>query len=204
MCFHSKQSKKAQELESRYKAKIEDLSLFKPMEEINGFSFPKTPVITHEKKELIQHFNWGLIPKWAKDNSIRQYTLNARIETIKEKPSYRDAYQNRCLVIVDGFYEWHWLDPKGKNKQKYLISFADNSLFALGGIWTEWVDKTSGEIVKTYSIVTTESDEAFGKIKNNKNRMPVILTEKNEDDWLAVSAIEEFSKIENELVFTRV
>jgi putative SOS response-associated peptidase YedK len=61
-------------------------------------------------------YSWGLIPNWAKDDSIRKNTLNAKIETIHEKPSFRDVIQHRCLVLIDGFYEWKWLDEKGKHK----------------------------------------------------------------------------------------
>ena len=147
MCFHSKLSKKAQDIESRFHAKFDDINQYVSRDNINGFSFPKTPVITNYKRDVIQHFSWGLIPFWAKDNTIRKYTLNAKIETLHEKPSFRNAIDNRCLIISDGFYEWQWLDPKGKQKQKYLITFSENQLFTFGGVWSEWVDKTTGEIV---------------------------------------------------------
>ena len=83
----------------------------------NGFTYPKCPVVSSENTKLIKHYQWGLIPFWAKDDSIKAYTLNAKIETIKEKPSFKGCIKNRCLVIVDGFYEWQWLDPKGKKNK---------------------------------------------------------------------------------------
>jgi len=95
---------------------------------------PKTPVIAHNKPGTIQPFTWGLIPFWLKDNTIQQYTLNAKIETLAEKPPFKNAINNRCLVIADGFYEWQWLDQKGRSKQKYLITLPNNALFAFGGI----------------------------------------------------------------------
>jgi putative SOS response-associated peptidase YedK len=95
-------------------------------------------------------FHWGLIPAWAKDNSIRKNTLNAKIETISEKPSYRNSANNSCLILTDGFYEWQWLDDKGKNKQKYLFTLPNNETFEFAGLWNEWVDKSKGEIFKTY------------------------------------------------------
>jgi putative SOS response-associated peptidase YedK len=75
-----------------------------------------------------------LIPAWAKDKTIQQYTLNAKIETLNEKPSFKNNIKNRCLVIADGYYEWQWLDPKGKNKQKYLITLTSEEPFAFAGI----------------------------------------------------------------------
>ena len=106
MCFHSKQSKEAQTVEKRFNAKIEDISMFQPTDHINAFAYPKTPVIIDESPGIIKHFNWGLIPSWAKDDEIKKFTINARIETIKEKPSFRNSVNKRCLVISDGFYEW--------------------------------------------------------------------------------------------------
>jgi putative SOS response-associated peptidase YedK len=122
MCFHSKQSKSATELQNRFKATIDNPLEFKPNAHINGFEYPKTPVITDEKPSIITHYNWGLIPAWAKDEEIQKYTLNAKIETVNEKPSFKNSVNKRCLVIANGYYEWQWLDPKGKAKQKYELN----------------------------------------------------------------------------------
>ena len=183
MCFYSKQSKSALELQNRFNATFENENQYSPSI-YNGFQFPKTPIIANADKSKIQLFHWGLIPHWAKDNSIRKNTLNARIETIKEKPAFKASVTNRCLVLVDGFYEWQWLDEKGKNKKKYLITLPDNEAFAFAGLWSEWMDKTTGEIVKTYTILTTEANELMSIIHNTEKRMPVILTKNNEIDWL--------------------
>ncbi len=94
MCFHSKQTKKAKEVENRFKAKIEDLELFKTSKHYNAFTNPLTPVITDKDPQIIKNYNWGLIPNWASDLSIRHKTINARIETIKEKASFKNNYQN--------------------------------------------------------------------------------------------------------------
>ena len=152
MCFHTKQTKSIQELEQRFKAKFVSESDLVRSETINGFSFPKTPVIINQQPDLIQGLNWGLIPFWAKNKDIKSYTLNAKVETLTEKPSFKNSINKRCLVIVDGFYEWKWLDSKGKNKQKYLIEIYNHESFAFGGIWSEWIDESTGEILKTYSI----------------------------------------------------
>lgn len=181
MCFHSKQSKSAQELKNRFKATFENEALFQPAI-YNGFQFPQTPVITNKQPNTIQLFNWGLIPFWAKDDSIKKNTLNARIETIHEKPSFRNAVNNRCLILADGFYEWQWIDDKGKQKQKYLITLSNDELFAFAGLWSEWTDKQTGEILNTYTILTTDANHLMAEIHNTKKRMPVIVA--NENDWL--------------------
>lgn len=183
MCFHSKQSKSAQELKQRFKANFKDEHLFQPAV-YNGFQHPKTPIITNKQPSEIQLFNWGLITFWAKDDSMKKNTLNARIETINEKPSFRSSVTNRCLVLADGFYEWQWLDEKGKQKQKYELALPDNTPFAFAGLYSEWVDKSTGEIINTYTILTTEANELMSKIHNTKKRMPVILSADNELNWL--------------------
>ena len=199
MCFFSRQSKKAVELENRFNAKIENQKFFESSNYINGFEFPKTSVIANGDTSLIKQFQWGLIPSWAKDDSIRKYTLNAKIETLKEKPSFRNSVNKRCLIIADGFYEWQWLDPKGKSKQQYLITMPNEELFSFGGIWSEWTDKHTGEILNTYSVVTTEANELMSKIHNSKKRMPLILTKEKEEDWLSSKPINEFRKVDVEL-----
>ncbi len=183
MCFHSKQSKSAQEVENRFNAKIKQLDYFNIIDHINAYSFPKTPVITDMEPDTINHFNWGLIPAWAQDNEIRKMTINARIETIKEKPAFRNNYNKRCLVIANGFYEWKWLDEKGKKKEKYLIGLPNEELYAYGGIYSEWIDKSTGEIINTYSIVTTEANSLVGEI-HSKKRMPIIIKPEDEQKWL--------------------
>ena len=200
MCFYSRQTKKAVELINRYNARIVNELQFEMANEYNGFAFPKTPVITNQDNTLIDHLQWGLIPFWAKDNMIRQYTLNARIETLSEKPSFRDSVKNRCLVIADGFYEWQWLDEKGKNKQKYLITLPSEELFSFAGLWSNWVNKETGEIVKSYTIVTTKANELMSEIHNSKKRMPVILSRENENEWISGEAVLDFAYPEIDLV----
>ena len=183
MCFHSKQTKDAVQLENRFNARFANLNEYAPAI-YNGFQHPKTPIITNEDAQHIQMYNWGLIPFWAKDDSIRKNTLNARFETLKEKASFRSSLNNRCLVLSDGFYEWQWLDDKGKQKQKFLITRPNEEAFAFAGLWNNWVDKSTGEIIKTYTIITTAANELMTKIHNNKKRMPFILSPEMEDEWL--------------------
>lgn len=184
MCFHSKQTKSAQELKNRFNATFEKEDYFLPDEDVNGFTFPATPIITNTEPNKIQLFSWGLLPSWATDMTFRKNTLNAKIETIKEKPSFRQSVNNSCLIPVDGFYEWQWLDDKGKKKQKYLLALPNNELFCFAGIWNNWVDKSTGEIISTYTILTTEANELMAKIHNSKKRMPVLINKANEENWL--------------------
>jgi putative SOS response-associated peptidase YedK len=195
MCFYSKLSKKAVELEKRFKASMSNPELFSGNELINGFSFPLNPVISNEDPNTIQLFNWGLIPSWSRDKEIRKNTLNARIETIQEKVSFKNCTQNRCLILADGFYEWQWRDELGKKKQKYLIHLPDNEAFAFAGIYSKWVDKESGELVNTYSIITTEAKGLMSDIHNSKKRMPIILNSSNEKDWLENLNLYEFKDL---------
>lgn len=193
MCFHIIQSKLAIQVEKRFKAKIKETNLFKPQTHINGFDFPKTPIIIDENPTEILHYNWGLIPSWSKDETIKKMTLNARIETLNEKPSFRNSMNKRCLVIANGFYEWQWHDTKGKNKTKYEIGIANNELFAFAGIYSQWFNEVSGEIKNTYAIVTTEANEIMAEIHNIKKRMPIILKPEDEIKWLNHDNIEKFA-----------
>lgn len=181
MCFHTKQSKSAQELEHRFKAKVS--SDITPTV-YNGFEHPKTPVILNNNPSIIENIEWGLIPSWAKDISIQKSTLNAKIESIREKTSFKNCIEQKCLIIADGFFEWQWLDDKGKEKQKYLLKLANDELFAFAGLWNEWTNPVTGEKSKTYTILTTEANDLTRKIHNSKMRMPVIIAKENEIDWL--------------------
>jgi putative SOS response-associated peptidase YedK len=183
MCFHSNQTKDAQTLENRFKAKFEKPELYVPAS-YNGFQHPYTAAITNNRPDVIQLFQWGLVPEWAKDKSFQKNTLNARLETIAEKPSFRNSVNKRCLIPADGFFEWEWLDPKGKTKKKYLIHMPGENLFAFAALWSEWKEPESGEILQTYTLLTTEANELMARIHNSKKRMPVILRPDKEQIWL--------------------
>jgi len=183
MCFFSKLSQPLSQIEQRFKAKAIDTQKFEPSQ-YNGFSFPKTPVITNLSHDKIQFFQWGLIPTWSKDEDIKKFTLNARIETLDTKPSFKNIQNQRCLVIADGFYEWKWLDPKGKEKQKYELSLPDQAIFSFAGLWSQWVNPQTGELIQTYTIITTQANALMSEIHNSKQRMPIILTQAYEYDWL--------------------
>jgi putative SOS response-associated peptidase YedK len=123
---------------------------------------------------------WGLLPKWSKDASGAAKMINARSETIAEKPAYRDAFRaRRCLVPADGFYEWQ---VRGKTKQPYRISLADGGTFAFAGLWESWADPNDGgAMVETYTVATVV---AAASIAHIHHRMPVILEAEDYQAWL--------------------
>lgn len=194
MCFFYALSATAQSLKNRYQLKEEPAGLAAELETpkyyVSGFAFPRMPVLTNEEPGRLQAMNWGLIPSWVKTPAqaaqIRSKTLNARAETVLEKPAFRQAIRRRrCLVPADGFYEWRTFQGK---KYPYFIFLKDKTVFSFAGIWEEWVDPATGEIIKTYSILTTEANPLLAKIHNTKKRMPVILPPAEEKVWLGGDA----------------
>jgi putative SOS response-associated peptidase YedK len=122
---------------------------------------------------------WGLIPSWATDPAIGNKLLNARVETVSEKPSFRSAFrQRRCLIPSSGFYEWQ--KARGGRKQPYFIRPRDGGLFTFAGLWECWHDPR-GEVVETCTILTTEANELMRPLHD---RMPVILDAEAERLWL--------------------
>lgn len=133
--------------------------------------------VNHEGNEAVL-MRWGLIPSWAKDPKIGYKMINARSESILEKPSFKKPFlSQRCLIPASGFYEWQHLDNK---KIPYYFKLKDQDLFAFAGLYDEWKDP-EGYPLKTFTIITTEPNEVVAPIHN---RMPVILPEKSEDIWL--------------------
>jgi putative SOS response-associated peptidase YedK len=122
---------------------------------------------------------WGLVPSWAKEKSIGARMINARSETLAEKPSFRNAYKRRrCLVLADGYYEWQ---RSGAIKQPYFISFAAGEPFGMAGLWERWRDPGSGEPLESCCIVTTSPAPAVAHVHD---RMPVIIPPDAYAEWL--------------------
>lgn len=193
MCYHTKLTAKTEKIEGSLKAQFHEPDRYMPQEEINGFDFKSTPVITDENPQRIQFYQWGLIPHWAKNDEIKKVTLNARIESAEDKPSFRDAIDQRCLVIAEGFYEWHWYDTKGREKQKYLIRPTDQEIFAFAGIYSTWENPKNGAIINSYSILTTQANSLMREIHNTKKRMPIILREEDRQHWLDHQDLSDFA-----------
>ncbi len=133
------------------------------------------PIITGQAPRQLSLVQWGLVPSWAKDASGASQLINARAETIDEKPSFRGAFkQRRCLIPADGFYEW------GKDGKPQFIYFEDKHVFGLAGLWEEW-KSADGELARTCTIITTEPNDL---IKLMHHRMAVILQPNDYEAWL--------------------
>ncbi len=143
----------------------------------------EVPVIRRGVGDDSRHLallRWGLIPSWAKEASIGSRMINARAESVAEKPAYRTAFRRRrCLIPADGFYEWQ-ARPSGP-KQPYLISPVAGGPFAFAGLWERWTDKAHGEPVESFTIVTTEANRRLAAIHH---RMPVVLAPADHQAWL--------------------
>jgi putative SOS response-associated peptidase YedK len=142
-------------------------------------------VVSSSNPEAVTHMVWGLIPFWAKDPKIGSPMINARAETLAEKPSFRNAYKRRrCLILADGFFEWV-KQPGEKAKTPYFIHMENGSPFAFAGLWEEWHSPDSSQL-QSATIITTEPNDLVAPLHN---RMPVILPEDSYQDWLAPGEI---------------
>jgi putative SOS response-associated peptidase YedK len=122
---------------------------------------------------------WGLVPSWAKDLSGGARMINARAETVLEKPSYRAAFQHhRCLIPADGFYEWR---GAGRKKEPVHFRFKDGRLFAFAGIWESW-QPPAGGVIESCAILTTEANDL---VRPLHDRMPVVIAPERFADWLS-------------------
>ncbi|KAA3621596.1 MAG: SOS response-associated peptidase [Flavobacterium sp.] len=161
-----------------------------PIHHASGFSHPKLLIYPDRSPDFPEIATWGLVPHWVKDKEqLKKFwnnTLNARGETIFEKPSFRDSAKNsRCIIYVDGFYEHHHYNGK---TYPFFIYHKNGKPLALAGLWNEWLDEETGEVLNTFTIVTTEGNKMMAKIHNNPKlkgpRMPLILPEELEEKWL--------------------
>ncbi len=146
------------------------------------------PVVVEEDgKPKLEMMKWGLVPVWAKDPRIGYKMINARSESIFEKPSWRSVIlRKRCLIPADGFYEWKKFKTDEKErKQPFFIHPKQIELFSFAGVWEAWKD-SENNIWKTYSIITTEPNKEMSSIHD---RMPVILHPEDESSWLESSRV---------------
>lgn len=190
MCFYNSMSVKAQKLASRYGRGLSVVEIaekiIKEQEQyrVDAFRFPECPIVT--ANEELQSFTWGLIPFWTKNeeqaNEIKRMTLNARADTIFQKPSFREPIMHkRCIVPSTGYFEWR---HEGNKKIPYYIFLKDEEIFSMAGIYDTWLDKSNGEILNTFSIITTDTNPLTDYIHNTKHRMPAILSQADEEKWL--------------------
>jgi len=155
----------------------------------SGFSHPGMFIYPDCKSEPI-YATWGLVPFWVKDNAAKlkiwNNTLNARAESIFEKPAYREsAKSKRCLIYLDGFYEYH---HSGGKAYPFFIRRIDSELLCVAGLWSEWHDKENHRTLQSFSIVTTVGNHLLAKIHNNPkldgSRMLMILPDELAEDWI--------------------
>ncbi len=186
MCYFVEQNIQRKEIEKRFGIMMPEDPRYIPGYFHSAFSKPFLPVITTNKPNEIQLFQWGLIPSWVHDENtaekIRNITYNAKSETAWEKPSFRSSIRTkRCLVITHGFFEYHTEENK---KIPYYIKLKNNQIFAFAGLYDNWINPVTGEIINTFSILTTSANPLLEKIHNLKKRMPVILPQAIEMDWI--------------------
>lgn len=144
----------------------------------NAAPSQKIPVILGGSEKKLSFYQWGLIPNWSKDKAIGNKLINARAETLLEKPSFKVPFlQKRCVIVADGFYEW----KKEKNKkQPFRITMKNKAPFAMAGLWDAWTSH-EGQVLYTCTIITTNANSM---VKELHHRMPVILKKDRIDQWL--------------------
>jgi len=132
------------------------------------------------KREFV-YLRWGLIPSWAKDPAISYKLINARSETVSEKPSFRYAFKHRrCVILADGFYEWQRTEGSKAKKQPYYFTLKDSQFMAFAGLWERW-ESSEGDLINSCTILTVGANELLQPIHD---RMPVILPPPDWDTWL--------------------
>lgn len=169
------------ELEDRYRVQVSEA--IDP--NYNVAPSQTMPVITENGLEMMR---WGLIPKWAKDEKMGYKLINARSESVFEKPMWKGLIKKqRCLIPANGFYEWQ---KEGSKKQPFYIHFPDERIFSFAGLWETW--NHNGKEWDTYSILTTRPNNEMESIHD---RMPVILHKEDEDQWMAAETEEDITAL---------
>jgi putative SOS response-associated peptidase YedK len=192
MCFTVNVNLIKEELENRYGATLIDPDKYRPSYYYHAFSLPSIPAICSANPSKIQLLKWGLIPAWTKTtdeaNIIRYKTFNARSETISAKSSFASSFRSkRCIIPVTGFYEWQHV---GDEKIPWYIYHSENEILSIAGIYEDWIENNTGEVLSTFSIVTTGANDMMSQIHNSGKRMPAILTKSAESRWINKSITE--------------
>ncbi|WP_307732760.1 SOS response-associated peptidase [Stigmatella ashevillensis] len=142
-------------------------------------------VVPNDGQRMLDAYRWGLIPSWAKDAAIGNKLINARCETVAEKPSFRAAFKRRrCLALIDGWFEWR---QSTKPKTPFLFRRKDGRPLALAGLWEEWTSPETGEVVRSCTLLTTGPNALMAPIHD---RMPVLLSSAGQELWLRPEPME--------------
>lgn len=180
MCARYTLTKKEKELLKAYQVKLP------PSIEPNYNLAPTQEglVITADEPQIAQHMHFGLVPYWANDIKLNFSTLNARSEEAANNRTWAPllSHHKTCLVMADGFYEW---DKKSGKSIPYRFILKDRELFTFAGLWSQWKNKFSGEIYRSFTIMTTVANQLVAKVHDPKFRMPVILDKHEENLWLS-------------------
>ncbi len=151
MCYHTEHKASPKEMKEQFKVSFPKENEFKMSSFVNGFEHPLCPIITNDNQQEIQLFSWGLVPNWAKDLKIQNNTLNAKFETLSEKPSFKNYISQRCIIPVTGLFEW---EHKGKIREKNLIKVENKAIFSLAGLWNVCPNPETGESIESFTAVT--------------------------------------------------
>lgn len=189
MCFTVNVNLIKEELENRFGATLIDPDKYRPSYYYHAFGLPELPVICSDSPGNIKLMKWGLIPSWTKNEEdakvIRFKTFNARSESITQKPSFSASFKNqRCIIPVKGYFEWQHI---GKEKIPWYIYHAEDEILALAGLYNSWTSNLTGEVLNTFSIITTDANSLTAEIHNSGKRMPAILDKDAESKWLNLS-----------------
>jgi putative SOS response-associated peptidase YedK len=177
MCGRYSQTASLKEITERFQIAVSEVLELAPR--YNIAPTQSAPVVVWENARALKSLRWGLIPHWAKDSAIGRKLLNARAETVHEKPSFYKSFQSkRCLVLADGFYEWK---ANGLTKTPMRAQLASRAPFAMAGLWDRWQSPVDGKVLLTYTIITTTPNETLRAVHD---RMPVILPRGAESAWL--------------------
>lgn len=179
MCGRFVQKANPKEIENEFKIGKVNPKLFEPR--FNIAPTQMIPVILESDGErIVNALRWGLIPSWSKDDSFASKLINARAETLAEKASFKNAFKSRrCIIPASGFYEWQ---KKGTGvKQPFYFYLKNKDIFGFAGLYENWTDKETGELLETFTIITTEANACLEPIHE---RMPVILKPESYDHWL--------------------
>ena len=188
MCYHVSNHKDKNIIKKVFKATFDKEDDFKVSYHLNGFDKPLLPVISNEDAGSIQLFRWRLVPSSISDeSSFLANTLNARADEIFSKNSYKDYWQNRCLVICTGFFEPHKA-INSKQSQSFYIQPKNEEFFTLAAIWAKWKDQY------TCSIITVDASPLMAEIHNDGKRMPLILHDDAAQKWLQKDISQEAMK----------
>jgi putative SOS response-associated peptidase YedK len=175
MCGRYSFSHSKDKIEKRFGIKVEEP--WKPR--YNIAPTQEMPVVTNKNPKEFSIFKWGFIPNWSLDESVAANLINARSETVFTKAPFKHAIkEQRCLIPADGYFEWK---KEGKLKVPYRITLNSDDAFTFAGIWDSWERPSDGEIINTYTILTTSSNKLLREIHE---RMPVILSKDLEKYWL--------------------